>query len=323
MASAKTVIERDYLAFAKACAVWASNPVSERGAAHIFQMVYAAGGPNVRDICDAMARHPDGAKLLRERPDLGAALMDNVRLSHMPSNSIGYAYYEFMMRSDVLPGYLLGGLAYRYGAFDRLNWPSDMKWLVERVGNTHDLTHVISGYGADLAGEVLNTNFSLGAVNMPLFHAFSRAFGIGSALVLRPKCGWDHWVMRMNEAYERGRAIAQNIPFYCIPYEEYLPLTVEEARKRLGVPPLADGSYTLDSGHWLSNRMSTFIATGFGALDIAMVQAQHARKLVEAGLTPRELMSANEDTRHRVERLRAQGASVELLIAEFRRGTDK
>lgn len=182
---------------------------------------------------------------------------------------------------------------------------------------------MILGYGADLAGEVLNTDYSLGAVNMPLFHAFSRVFAIGSALVLRPKCGWIHWVMRMNEAYELGRAIAQNIPFYCIPYEDYLPLTVEEARKCIGVPPLADRSYTLHSGHWLSNRMSMFIATGFGALDIAMVQAQHARKLVEAGLTPRELMSANEDTRHRVELLRARGASVALLMAEFRRGTAK
>lgn len=318
MTSHQKAIRTNFLAFAKSWAIWMSNPVSERGAAHVYQMVYAAGGPQLRKMCDAMREHPVGSRLLRERPDLGALLGDYERLSSMPTGSLGHAYSEFVSRPDILPGYLLAGLAYRDGVFDRLEWPDDMKWLVERLSHTHDLTHALSGYGSDLAGEALNINFTLGILDLPVLELFAREFGVGSAIVLSPKVGRARWRRLMREAYERGRAFGARSPFHCIPFEEILPLPVAEARSQLGVPPLSDGSHTLDTSDWLSNGISRQIATGFGAMDRAMAAAKNARELVEAGLTPRELMSASEKTRRRLDQMRREGATVEQLVAAAR-----
>lgn len=122
----------------------------------------------------------------------------------------------------------------------------------------------------------------------------------------------------MREAYERGRATSVSSPFWSIPFEELLPLTASQARRLVGIPPLADGSYELDTVDWLTNRASRQIASGFGAMDRAMVHANQAKELVAAGLSPREIMSASAKTRRHLDKMRAEGAPAEQLVAEVR-----
>lgn len=318
MAKINHKIGRHPIAFAKAWALWMSNPVSERGAANVYQMVYASGGPNLRRMCDAMHDHAIGKRLLRERPDLAARLNDLTSLSRLSPGTIGRQYFEFINGPETIPGYILAGLAYRHGHFDKLEWPEDMKWLVERLGNTHDLAHMLSGYGADLAGEALNINFTLGLVDRPILEAFSFLFALGSAVVLAPSCGTRTWLKLMREAYVRGRSTSQTLPFWCIPFEDLLPLPSDEARQLVGIPPLSNGKFEIDTSGFLTNRISRLIAGGFGAMDRAMVDINHAKQMVAAGLTPRELMSASPKTRKHLDRMRHEGASVTELVEELR-----
>ena len=60
-----------------------------------------------------------------------------------------------------IPGYLLAGLIYRDGFFDGYDMPDDARYAIERTRWLHDLYHVLTGYGTDLAGEGLLIYFQL------------------------------------------------------------------------------------------------------------------------------------------------------------------
>jgi ubiquinone biosynthesis protein COQ4 len=95
----------------------------------------------------------------------------------------------------------------------------------------HDLWHVLTGYGMDEAGEAANLAFSGGQ-----FPNLGMALMVGAAAVLGPKDWKLTWPRYLLAAWRRGR---QTPSLSVAPYEELLPLPLEEVRRRLGVPPAA------------------------------------------------------------------------------------
>ena len=79
--------ERNLWAAARDGLVWLSGPVSERGASRGFRIALNTGGRRVHERRLAMREHPMGQRLLRERPDLCAALNDMPALAAMPRQS--------------------------------------------------------------------------------------------------------------------------------------------------------------------------------------------------------------------------------------------
>ena len=311
-------LRRNYLAGLKAFALWARNPVSEFGASQNYKVAYAVGGPNVRRMVDKMHAHPEGRRLLRDRPDLGAALNDMQALKQLPAGSMGRTYYEFMSGEGIIPGYVLAGLAYKGGDFDRLAWPEEMKWLVERIGNTHDMTHMLSGYGADLAGETLNIAFSLGLyAPSPFMRRLARFEAIATALAFRPRCGIARWVGYMLEAYDRGASSSKKIPFNCVYIEELLPLPLDEVRGKLGVLPPRDPS-VLDTADWYTAKLAEQAANGYGAMDKAMERIEVIKDMVEAGIPAKTIMRAPSEDSNRALALFRQGAETEAVLHALR-----
>ncbi len=310
---------RDYISGAKAFLTWIVNPVSEHGAAQNFRMIYAMAGPNFRQMVEEMRCHPEGRRVLTDRPDLCRALNDFPSLRKLPEGSMGRQYCDFMSGPEIIPGYVLGGLAYKDGAFDRLNWPEDTKWLVERVGNTHDLTHMLSGYGSDFPGEALNINFSMGLYAGSQGYSAARlaaeGFAIVSGLAIQPVCGQKMWRHYMREAYERGAASSRKIPFHCVYLEELLPLPLEEVRERLGVPP-AENPSMLNNGTagWATTYLARQMANGFGAMNGAMERIRHTKVMVEAGIPVKAIMSASPKDADRARELFYQGAGKDTVL---------
>ena len=98
-----------------------------------------------------------------------------------------------------------------------------------RLRDMHDLWHVLTGYGRDLAGEAANLAFT---------YAQTRTRGllaiVLAAALLGPKsldCFWQRYLLR---AWRRGRRAAA-LPM--ARYEELLALPLDEARQRLGIEP--------------------------------------------------------------------------------------
>ena len=230
-------------------AAWARAPFTAEGPSHLAKARFAAGGPGQARKIRRMLDHETGRRILRERPNLAVALADAEALGALPEDSFGRAYHAAMSRPGVAPSYLLSSLMYRDGTFDALDWSDEMKYLMDREQQTHDLTHLLSGYGTDPLSEAINVAFLVGLRGARA--GVVRALTWSTRLRARPRVPLRTWRATMLEAHARGRACAQTIPFYCIYWEALLPLPLDEVRRGLGVPPLRS---PIEPSRWLSPR---------------------------------------------------------------------
>jgi ubiquinone biosynthesis protein COQ4 len=97
-----------------------------------------------------------GRAVLAERRRLLDRLSDRERLAALPPGTLGRAYYEFMAAENLTPEGLVEASQIR----ETLAPGEDMTLFRERNRETHDLLHVISGYGRDPLGEVCLAAFS-------------------------------------------------------------------------------------------------------------------------------------------------------------------
>jgi ubiquinone biosynthesis protein COQ4 len=290
-------------------AVWLSGPVSERGASRAFRISLHMGGRTVHERRLAMREHPIGRRLLDERPNLSDALNDMRALAVLPEGSLGRAFHTFMDHPETIPGYMLAGLIYRDGWFDSVPMDEELRWAYERWIQTHDLMHVVSGYGADLAGEGLNIYFT-GGYNLGISWrtTFWSPFGLAPRL-MRPSLGKRQWHAYLREAWERGNAARQHLPFESVPWEELLPQPLADARATLGLPPLADP--TMNSAEWTD---TSFFTRTFLASNVDYEAVRGVKAAVEAGVPVKKLMGSDQETRGRVGQLALDGAKVDALL---------
>jgi ubiquinone biosynthesis protein Coq4 len=301
--------ERNLWAAARDGLIWLSGPVSERGATRASRMALHMGGRMVHERRLAMREHPVGRRLLDERPDLCATLNDMRGLSAMPEGSLGRAFHTFMDHPETIPGYMLSGLIYKDDWFDSLPMDEELRWAFERWMQTHDLMHVVSGYGADLAGEGLNIYFS-GGYNLGFSWraTFWSPFGLAPRL-MRPSIGQDLWLGYLREAWARGDAARRHFPFESVAWEELLPQPLDEARRTLGLPPLADPA--INSAEWTDE---SFFTRKFLASNVDYESVQGVKAAVEAGVPVKDLMRADAEVRSRVGQLARDGAEATVLI---------
>lgn len=90
----RTLQRRDLLGALVAGARWLVNPVSEGGAKQVPRIKLLAAGPEYLREVDCMRTHRTGGRLLREKPDLGAALSSASTLASRPTGSLGRTFYE-------------------------------------------------------------------------------------------------------------------------------------------------------------------------------------------------------------------------------------
>lgn len=271
---------------------WLVNPVSIGGVVALNHAQFAVAGPNVARKVHAMREHPDGSRVLRDRPDLGATLADLDAMAEMPDGSLGRAYHAFHSSPEAVPGYLLNGLLYRYGTFERLDWSDEMKFVHERMAGTHDLVHALSGYGTHLTTEAININFTIGIEDTDgKARPAAAAWSAASGAVLVPEPGLRRWHELMMEAYDRGRSAAETQPFFCIYFEELLPRPLDEVRSQLGIPELSD---EFDSSAWIRNPVGRAMANGFAPKTDRSRKAEWIARIVqtvEAGADPKVLVN--------------------------------
>jgi ubiquinone biosynthesis protein COQ4 len=128
----------------------------------VFELVDAIGGQGDEPYFQAFAASDAGQALLREKPDLIAALADREALARMPTPSLGRAYLAFAEKRD----FSADGLQQVSDrtAVGALNAELDpeRRWFYRRVTAMHDLWHVLTGYATDEPGEAQLLAFSLG-----------------------------------------------------------------------------------------------------------------------------------------------------------------
>jgi ubiquinone biosynthesis protein COQ4 len=167
-----------------------------------------------------------GRQLRISEPYLPDILDDHARLRAMPKGSVAHAYVDFMERE----GLSAAGLVAEYDRFQGNRRFGDMvEWYVNRLRDTHDLLHVLTGYGRDALGEASVLAFTYGQNPSPgnIFIAYM------AALNIRRTIGSDAPVLKaVGEAKRLGRACPR------IAEQPMLSLLAEPlaaARKRLNI----------------------------------------------------------------------------------------
>ncbi len=90
-----------------------------------------------------------GEFLRATEPSLPEILDDHAELRKTPKGSLAHAYCDFMERE----GLTAAGLVAEAEKLGRTKYPDLVQWYSERSRDTHDLFHVLTGYGRDALGE--------------------------------------------------------------------------------------------------------------------------------------------------------------------------
>ena len=147
----------------------------------------------------AFCESAKGRALMESEPYLPDVLDDHETLLTLPENSVAHAYVAFMRRE----GLTAAGLVEESERVRRPSYGDQLEWYGKRTRDTHDLVHVLTGYGRDALGEQCALGFSYGQdrgwtalviawagavelrrrvkINAPVFKAVGEAQRMGTA----------------------------------------------------------------------------------------------------------------------------------------------
>src|SRR5688572_5788867 len=195
----------------------------------VFEIIEALSGKSRTRVWDRFCATESGQRLLARRPNLLAQLSDRDSLLALPPGTLGRTYGEFMSREQISAD----GLVEASEDWLRLDIPADRRWFADRLRDTHDLWHVVTGYGRDLIGEASLLAFTYAQTRNPgigfiVAVAYLKARGIN-----RPAR------QLLREGYRRGRAAAW---LRGVEWEALLeqPLTRAHEQLDVGPPPVYD-----------------------------------------------------------------------------------
>jgi ubiquinone biosynthesis protein COQ4 len=171
-----------------------------------------------------MLSHPEGRRLFVERPMLLDRLSDRAALARLPEGSFGRAYLAHVERHGLDPG----KLAELGRSFPEIRAEDEgARWFSDRSELSHDLHHVLTGYGADGLGETALLWFSYGLTG----GRGTALLMVGAALRTRHDTGRG-WMLYLWRALRRGQNAGC---LAAMPWETLLALPLAEVRRLAGI----------------------------------------------------------------------------------------
>lgn len=108
----------------------------------------------MRTLVEALGRSPPAATALRERPRVGDVHLPTLRA--LPAGTLGRAFAEHLDAHGLDPA-----------ALPRRDVRTDAEYVRAHMLETHDVWHVLTGFDADVAGELGLCAFSLAQLGSP------------------------------------------------------------------------------------------------------------------------------------------------------------
>jgi ubiquinone biosynthesis protein COQ4 len=123
----------------------------------VFKIIESLPGRTAERIVARMRATSSGRRLLAERPDIRIRLSNRTELADLPPGSLGRTYLEITDRAGITAqGIFDANMASREAPLP----PGDLRFAADRMRDTHDLWHVVTGYGTDVLGEAALLAFS-------------------------------------------------------------------------------------------------------------------------------------------------------------------
>lgn len=195
--------------------------------AEVFHIVEALAGKAFVRNATNFVNSPNAQDIMDRNLYLPTMLDDHDALRKLPANSLGQAYVRFMEKEGLTAGGLVAEFD-RYGeGFERRNDLTE--WYGNRMRDTHDLFHVLTGYGRDALGEqcVLSFTYSQNPNLGVLFIAYA-----GGLEMRKGFSGKIPVFGAIRQGQKMGKA-AKRIAYEDI--EKLLAMPLEDARKYLNI----------------------------------------------------------------------------------------
>jgi ubiquinone biosynthesis protein COQ4 len=139
------------------------------------------GSPQLAASVERFKAVPGGAEMLAERHPPPQPDIDSLR--QLPPGTLGRRYADLIL-----------SLGYDPGFFRPRDVSTDDRWLTQRIATTHDIHHVMAGFGTEAAGE----NGVL-AITAAQAHGHAIARQAQCLAAVRWEEGWDKPVRRWRE----------------------------------------------------------------------------------------------------------------------------
>ena len=124
----------------------------------VFHIIDALKGrKSVRQMANFVAT-PQARDLLERGEQLPPLLDDHARWADCEPTSLAHHYVAFMEREGLTAAGLVEE-SYKFKPREE-RYPDLYEWYIERLRDTHDLFHVLTGYGRDPLGELCLLGFS-------------------------------------------------------------------------------------------------------------------------------------------------------------------
>lgn len=181
----------------------------------------------IYDAAQAFLATEEGQRVRATEPSLVAILDDHGALRAMPRGSVAHAYCDFMEREGLSAQGLVDELD-KYRRPDQY-FDDQIDWYLQRVRDTHDLLHILSGFGRDALGEQCVLAFTYG--QQP---ALANLFlGYAGALEILKRSSVKPPILRaVREAQKLGTACPRIIE---MPIRDLLAMPLEDARAMLNI----------------------------------------------------------------------------------------
>ena len=191
----------------------------------VFTLIDAISGTAPHRLLRGFRRTERGSRLLRDRPDIVPMLSDRTWLRSLPEDTLGRAYLAFVESEGISAD---GIRTASLDAKTRRHRPDSFVYLQQRMRDTHDIWHALTGYKGDVLGELSLLAFTLG-----------QHWNTGVAMIIAAALikGWSGELSGMvRDGFRRGRSSAWLPPQE---WESLLSLPLATVRKRLKIaePP--------------------------------------------------------------------------------------
>ena len=183
----------------------------------------------MKDAACAFLATEQGQAIYASERYLPEILDDHAALRRLPKGSFGQDYCYVMERDGLSAAGLIADFNAARGGRVRLD--DKIEWYAERLRDTHDLLHVLTGFGRDVLGEQCVLTFVFGQ-RPSIGHLF---VGYAGALLTRFDTAWKVPVLRaVYEARQIGKSC---LPIAEQPILELLAMPTDAVRARLGLRP--------------------------------------------------------------------------------------
>lgn len=194
----------------------------------VFEIVQALSGRSGRQLFERFTNSEYGRRVVSEPIKLEALLGDRERLRQLPEGSLGRVYLDFMEGENLSPEGLLEAAEEAGIDFKNESQFEEFRRLFLHLDVSHDLWHVLSGYGRDALGELCNLVYTRQQTHNP---GFKLIVMIG---FLAQKIEQPFQPIQKALAEAKRNALKTN---WILEYdvEQLLPLPLAEARRVLGI----------------------------------------------------------------------------------------